>query len=240
MNKKAAFFALLITSFLIIVPTVSAQFKSNSVITRVGEAPMDQKPGGGGGTPGGPRPEAPDPGPNVRAAIIEKFGITLNGFSDQYLRYAWEKFWEVSNTNFISLVKGSVINITSPANTQQVGCGAPASVLLGQFGDGNQWKHVLIHELGHVVRNCNNASTIQRQEHINAFNSEKGVSDYGNKAPSCTGSDNLSEDYAEMIAYYLNPGYKVSTVRCFPAQNPDMETNFPKHFEVARKVLGVY
>jgi hypothetical protein len=194
-------------------------------------------------SPGGNRPEAPpvEPG-NLRQAIIDKFGITMNGYSNQYMQWAWERLWEVSHTNFDELVKGSIINITNPADTHQSDCPntGKAAVFLGAFGDAKLFKHVLTHELGHVIANCHPRGQVQREAHLKAFVAEGGVSDYGRNAHSCTGSDNISEDYAEMIAYYLNPGYAVSTVRCYPAQNPNMSTNFTLHYKVAKDILGEF
>ncbi|MBI2022341.1 hypothetical protein HYS97_00615 [Candidatus Daviesbacteria bacterium] len=225
-------------------------YKSKRVCVRVGnplfpspcdtEIPSEGQPPAEPGKPGA-KPVAPTVEESeLREKIILEFGIRMDGFSAQYLKWAWEKFWDIKNTRFNELVRGAGIVATTPANTQQVGCRGGTSVLLGQFGDENTWKQVLIHELGHVVRNCNPQNRIQWIEHERALTQEGGVSDYGNKAKSCTGSDNGSEDYAEMIAYYLNPGNAVSTVTCFPPQFPNMKQDFPLHYNIAREVLGDY
>lgn len=192
--------------------------------------------------PGGPRPQAPEPEGDIRGAILEEFGITMNGYPKQNLQWAWEKFWEISNTNFNSLVRGSLIQLTSVSNSQQIGCPGETSVLLGAFSEESAFKHVLIHELGHVIRNCAGRERAQETAFLNALEKEGGVSYYGQNAPACTGSDRPSEDYAEMIAYYLNPGVPVASyLKCYQAsQSPYSREDFPLHYQVARDVLGDY
>ena len=164
------------------------------------------------------------------------------GFDEQHLQWAWEKFWEVSNTNFDSLIKGAVIQTTSVSNTQQVGCPPATTALIGQFPEETAFKHILTHELGHAIRNCAGRERAQESAYMNAHKIEGGVSYYGRNAPACTGSDNASEDYAEMIAFYLNPGIPVkSYLKCYPqSQSRYTEQDFPLHYQVARDVLGGY
>ena len=77
---------------------------------------------------------------------------------------------------------------------------------------------------------------------MQAYKTEGGVSYYAKNAPACTGSDGPSEDYAEMIAFYLNPGTPVASyLRCYPqSQNRFSEQEFPLHYKVARDVLGSF
>lgn len=187
----------------------------------------------------------PLPG-DVRQEIINEFGITMNGFSPDHLRWSWEKFWEVSNTKFIDLVRGTTIRMVS-GGSHQKDCrgsqGLGSDVDLQEFPE-SFFKFLLIHELGHIVRNCNNRETIQYSQHENAYIADGGgVSYYGNFAPSCTGSDNLSEDYADMIAYYLIPSAGESTVSCDPIPNrpnpffSKTPSDFPAHLRVAESIL---
>lgn len=213
-----------------------AQTSSDKTTTRVGN-PTSNPPSGGGSAP---------PTGDPRQAMIDEFDITMEGFSGEHLTWAREKLWEVSNTKFIDLVRGTTIQAVS-SGSHQKGCrGSHSSgvdVDLQQFPQ-EFFKFLLIHELGHIVRNCNDRATIQYDEHINAHNSEGGVSYYGNNASSCTGSDNLSEDYADMIAYYLSPSAGLSTVSCDPIQNrpnpffSKNPTDFPTHLKVAQTVLN--
>lgn len=105
-------------------------------------------------SPAGPRPQAPTPEGDLQIAIQQQFGISMIGYDQQHLQWAWEKFWEVSSTNFNDLVKGAVIQVTDVSSTRQVACPPAVSVLVGQFPEETAFKHILIHELGHVIRNC--------------------------------------------------------------------------------------
>lgn len=218
--------------------------RSNTLCVRVGE-PADEKPASCNQNAipilsSGPHPQAPPPDGDLQIEIQRQFGITMTGFDQQHLQWAWEKFWEVSNTNFNSLVKGAVIQVTSVSNTQQIGCPPATTALIGQFPEETAFKHILIHELGHAIRNCAGRERAQESAYIQAHRSEGGVSHYGRNAPACTGSDNVSEDYAEMIAFYLNNGTPVASyLKCY--QQPQYRLSpqeFPLHYEVARNVLG--
>ena len=216
--------------------------QSKAACTKVGNAPDDQKPAACATGGNGIRPEAPPAEGDLRGAIQEKFGISMNGYDRQRMQWAWEKLWDVSNTNFVELVRGSVIEVTSTSNSHQVGCpGAAVAVYLGPFNDEYTFKQAFIHELGHVIANCSTKQTANWNAYLKAHVAEGGVSYYGGHAESCTGSDSISEDFAEMIAFYLNPGYAVSIVRCNQAgEKVDMASQFPLHFQVAQAILGNY
>lgn len=226
-------FSLLIGIFLTANTVLAQSSVGNEVRVRVGNPP-DQGPSISCNQP-------PPPTGQVGQAITSSYGITMNGFGEQHLLWAWEKFCESSNTKFLTLIKGSVVAATSGIS-QQVGCGGAVSVRLGAYPNKDLFKFILTHELGHVVRNCNARATIQYNEHINAFNNEGAVSYYGGHAVSCTGSDNLSEDYADMIAYYVNPSAGIATAKCDPSPNPPnpffVAKSKPLHHTVAQGVLN--
>jgi hypothetical protein len=225
--------------------TSNLSTQSNAVCVKVGNPSEDQKPAAcsakvpGGG---GPRPEAPPAEGDIRGAILEQFGVSMNGYDRQRLQWTWEKLWEVSNTNFVELVRGSVVQVTSTSNSHQVGCpGAAVAVYLGPFNDEYTFKQAFAHELGHVIANCSTKRTAHWQEYLNAHRTEGGVSHYGRNAESCTGSDSISEDFAEMIAFYLNPGVATTIVACNRTpEQVNMAADFPMHFEVAKAILGVF
>lgn len=221
--------------------------RSNNLCVRVGE-PTVEKPASCNQNANpplsfGPHPQAPPVEGDLQVEIQRQFGISMiGGYDQQHLQWAWEKFWEVSNTNFNSLIKGAVIQVTSVSNTQQVNCPPNVTVLIGQFPEETAFKHILMHELGHAIRNCAGRERAQESAFMSAHKTEGGVSYYAQNASSCTGSDSTSEDYAEMIAFYLNPGTPVASyLKCYPAaQNRYTEQEFPLHYRVARDVLGAY
>lgn len=209
--------------------------RSNPVDIIVGD-PKETIPGVG---------EVPPPPSDIRQGIIDEFGITMNGFDQKYLQLSWESFWEVSNSNFFNLVRGSVINkLPGISGSSQVGCPGAESIRLAQYIGDRFFKFIIIHELGHVVRNCNNRETIQYTQHLNAYAAEQGVSYYANNAYACLESDNHSEDYADMVAYFLRPADGVATAGCDPNPNrpnpffSKTPTDFPAHLQVAETVLG--
>lgn len=195
---------------------------------------------------GGSHPVAPPIADSaLRQAIIDKFGVTMDAnFSATQLKWAWEKLWDVSNTKFPGFIKGSTIQATTPGSSERLDCpGKPTiTIRLGVSEDVEWFKLVLIHEFGHVIEKCPNSQSNNWAAFQNAFDTEKGITYYAQNANRCTGSNNLSEDYAEMIAYYLNPTTNAQTPRCAPAgsTNPNMKVNFPIHYNVAKNILGDY
>ena len=175
----------------------------------------------------------------LKQKIIDQFGIIMNGYDPDHLKWAWEKLWDVSNTNFINLVRGVIIQ--ARAGSEQVGCPGGVAVYLDQYPE-VLFKYGLIHELGHVIRNCISSSTNSYADHLNALSKEGGVTYYAKHAYSCTGSDGPSEDYAEMIALYLNPSANIQMTRCTPSGTSytNLRTDFPLHYNVARSILGGY
>lgn len=220
--------------------------KSNNLCVKVGE-PVNEKPASCNEAAipilsSGPHPAAPPASGELQVAIQQQFGISMLGYDQQHLQWAWEKFWEVSNTNFNSLIKGAVIQTTSVSNTQQVGCPPATTVLIGEFPEETAFKHILMHELGHAIRNCAGRERAKESAFIQAHKTEGGVSYYAKNAPSCTGSDNTSEDYAEMIAFYLNNGTPVASyLKCYQQQQLRLSPQeYPLHYQVATDVLGPF
>lgn len=206
-------------------------------------------------TPTGPaqsgvHPTAPAVDPaRLKDSLISQFGITMDGFDNTRLQWAWEKLWDVSNTNFIQLVRDAVIKAVPAGISQQLFCpGRGVAVELRQYGDEQIFKYALIHELGHVIRNCPVSISNHASDHDNAFTREGGVTYYANHAASCTGGVNKSEDYAEMIARYLLPNTTIQIVvakperGCTPpsTESVNLQRDKPLHYNVARSVLGDY
>lgn len=173
---------------------------------------------------------------NLRQTLIDKFNITMNGFSNQQLQWAWEKFWDVSHTKLINLVKGTTITAVSGELSRQTGC---KTVEFGTRAQSDvSFKTVLVHELGHIIYWCNPIELTNRRDHQNTLAEEGGLTGYSQNP--CYGSSSVTEDYAETIAYYLNPG----VVEQVPCNNrgriPFSEGKFQKHYNVARSILGEY
>lgn len=226
---------LIITFFLFVLvftSTVYSQLQtdSNTVKTRVGNPTT---PGSG---------EVPPPPEDIRQGIINNFGVTMNGFDIDHLRWTWERLWEVSNTKFIEMVRGAIVQASSGGLSYQAGCfGGETSLYLGQYQPREFFKFIVLHEFGHIVTACNTRARTLQVEQQNAFYQEGGVSYYANNATACAGSNGLNEDYADMLAYYLDraAGLSSGPKGCGVANppNPYGSGGFPIHAGVAERVL---
>lgn len=241
MNRKISLltiFHLCLIGFVVSnISVAHAQTKSNKVIYNVGNPPS---PSAGVSPSLG---NAPPPPADIRQGIIDQFGITMNGFDQAHLQLAWEKFWEIAPTKYISLIRGSkIIALGYTGGSRQVGCfGGATSVELVQY-NGQYFKFILTHELGHVIRNCNPRNVTKYDDHVNAVSKEGAVSYYGGNATKCTGSDNYSEDYADMITYYVNNLAGYATAICDPNQSPPnpyykLSPRKELHYQVVSQVL---
>lgn len=184
------------------------------------------------------------PGSDVRQALIDTFGITVDRrFTPDQMRTLWNKFRDVSNTNFNKLVRGTVITAVEGGNSRQTGCNA---IDLGVSLTGEILTVVAIHEMGHVIRNCPQPFY---DEQLKAYQAEGGVTNYSRTActyitrehPIPTAWEHESEDYAETITYYLHPQASEQTAACAGrGPNPYANGKKPLHYAVAKKILGAY
>ncbi|MCL5071637.1 MAG: hypothetical protein M1308_12205 [Actinobacteria bacterium] len=167
-------------------------------------------------------------------AIYRSYGILMVGFDDTHLQWALAKLQDVSRTRFISYVSGVTIYASSTSYQADNN-----TVYLQQFAGEALFDLIMIHELGHVIRWRTSMDVGQLTQ---AIVSEGYLTYYSQNASSCTGSDNFNEDYAEMIAYYLNPNAGSQTARCVPAgsPNPYWSGGHPMHYNIALDILGTY
>lgn len=236
-NKYATFLLLLLILFSPLSAYAQSQ-QSGEVTTRVGN------PTGGGSTDHPNPPEYPE---DLASAIKSKFGITPVGFDQQHLKWIWEKLWDVSNTNFDTLVFGTTVNAIQGNGSQQVNC---RTIELSNTYPEEVFKVVFTHEMGHIIRNCSSKEDAHYSDHLQARTNEGPVTNYAKTA--CTYIDEQrglhptqwdyeSEDYAEMIAYYLNPNAQQQTAACASrGPNPYTNGDHPLHFSVAQSILGIY
>lgn len=272
MNLK--FISLLLFSFCLFLfaPSAFAQFAtSDCVSTEVG-SPTEDKPENPencqssavatGDKPGGI--PAPELGPNAEQEIYNQFGVRMTGFDRKHMEWAWKKFWDVSNTRFSGpgrregLINGAVIVADTRNVSEQVGCYGGTSIRLMNFQNESGFRHNIVHELGHFIRNCVKNWDTQYAAHMNAFapptqGGEGPISFYGTYADVCYKGKNDSEDYADMVTYYLNPESGISSInKCKykpsleslideTPDNPFFVLNPPKvlHLEVARKIFAL-
>jgi hypothetical protein len=186
--------------------------------------------------------------------ILNTFKIDMdNSFSYDYLKWTWEKFSSIKNTKFFGLVNSDsrtvrVIRDDSQINAQ-IGCSEirmrGISSATGQPYPEPLFKVVLIHELSHIIDSCNLDSISHKSQLSNIRDQEGYITNYSANAATCVGSNNLNEDYAEMITYYLNPEFSEQSLRIGTACEPTITTNpyaggkKPLHQNLASTILGV-
>jgi len=185
---------------------------------------------------------------NIPAALKSQFNITINGFGLTHQQYLWDLIWENTNTKFPQLLNGLVVQATPPGGiSYQASCGSPG-VYLGQYSGPTFFKFIATHEFGHWLEACNTGAEIKRQDAINAFYAEGGISWYAtNGNPTCfTDTTNWKENYADIVAYFLHPnaGFSSGPRKCVPPslQNPPNPffggpTQFPVQLGIARSIL---
>lgn len=191
-----------------------------------------------------PSPSVPPPlpGSDLQKEIASRFGITMNGFDQKNLQWAYNKLSAVAQTNLKNFVQGVVITAVS-SGSQQINC--KSINLRSNLESEELFGVVLLHEIGHIIFNCGGGGA-KTGSHETVLASEGYLTNYSRTA--CTYSAReindwvkRSEDYAEMITYYLNPGVRAQTAACAGNQpNPYSGGANPQHFNLAKTILGNY
>lgn len=195
--------------------------------------------------PGTSLPIPPVEDGNYKKAIKDTYSITVEaGLSLEFDKALWEFLATVSKTKFPSLVRGTVVHITppcpgpNPCGTFQ-GPGKEISIR-SNVETADLVKLLFAHEMGHVIWHHTPESAGHQTEHMNALTKEGGVTIYGDNP--CYDPGNAyarqTEDYAEMIAYYLNPFLNEQTSCGTKGYNPFADGKFPQHLQVAKSILG--
>lgn len=183
----------------------------------------------------------------LKQAILDQFGINMIGFGTEYLRYAWEKFWDISNTKFFqhlknrTRAKGTIIDVRQAGGSQQFACGeSETDITLQQAGRGGKFDKttfttILLHELGHILYWCVSDADSYRSDHDKLYVEIKGMTGYGRAVDT-------TENYPEMITYYLHPGVTERTHGDYSDQTniPFAGGKNPSYFALVQKILGYY
>lgn len=194
---------------------------------------------------------------NLAEAIKTEFGVTMNGYSNRGLEYAYDMFTRYKGTKFNDLIKGTFVsNVSNPpdqpeAATDDTYCktqGGPGRVVLDDFASKDEFVLKFTHELGHVIFACQQDPLSKRTEHEKVWTGESGITPYGRtNSPSCDPHTwppqkprfARGEDYAEMIAFYLNQEAKDQyRGACSSNEAPFKTTKYPRHLDLARRILS--
>ena len=134
----------------------------------------------------------------------------------------------------------------------------PPATYIQEHADKTKFQLTIVHELGHTIENCNTDALNHKNEHDAIWNKNnltwnnslvnktgKGynyLTGYSSQV-WCTGADDTlhnesTENYAEMIAYYLIPEAKERVITNCPRNDQVPLQVHPEYKEVARKILG--
>ena len=191
----------------------------------------ETKTGVGEGSVPGARPD------DYRAALIEEFGITMNGFSQENMMWAWEFMHKVDGSNFPRFVRGTVVGVDN-SGSHMTGC--KTIFLRSTYPTYEYFAPIFAHELGHVVYHCSDGGSAKyRKMHLEALEKEGPLTPYSKnlcyyKSPSDYSRE--TENFAEMVAYYLNPTLGAVT-GCGSGPNPFANGGHPAHMSVANTIF---
>lgn len=188
-------------------------------------------------------PPAPD---DIDKALLDKFGIKMSGYDRTHKVWAYDKFSQIititNSTHYKDLINGTIINaVASPADTAQVACQV---IQVYPFNE-ELFKVAITHELGHIIRNCTAPrNNICYYAHLEVWDNGKNpVTNYSKTACTYPSSsrgwwEKTSEDYAEMLTYYLNPGVDQQTAACAGrSANPYANGAHSAHWALADKII---
>jgi len=214
------------------LPTsVYSQAKSNPIDIIIGEPDFSNLPVGSGEIPSA-RPD------DYRQALISEFGITMNGFSSDNYLWAWEFMHKVSNTRFPGYVAGTQVGVDNSGSWMS---GCKSIFLRSTYNTRDLFTIVFAHELGHVVYHCSEGgSSVRRKAHLDALAAEGPLTPYSTNLcyySSPGAYERETENFAELIAYYLNPNITAQT-GCGSGPNPYSGGANPLQYQVAREILG--
>ncbi|HRN95869.1 MAG TPA: hypothetical protein PLD54_00300 [Candidatus Levybacteria bacterium] len=229
---KTKYIALVIGIFLSFGLThiANAQLRTDSdpITTRVGNPPTSSDP-----ISGNIPPIEGDP----FQAVQNTFGVSISkSFPEIYAIWAWELLWRVSNTSFDERVRNTQISRNDEGSSMK-GCEPRKIEMKGTYGNNRQlFDVVFTHEMGHIIRSCSDPNFAD--EH-NIARREGQLTSYSQTLclwDTPTPWNYESENYAEMIAYYLNPTAPAQTA-CTPGPNPFDNGAHPLQKDVARQIL---
>lgn len=200
---------------------------------------------------GGPSPNPSTPA-NLQQAIKSEFGITMENYDQESLRWTYNKLTSVSRTTkFIDLVRNTTITKLPDGTSRFLGlgrdgrCEARRSSVTRTPSE-QEFNLILTHELGHVIYYCNQDPQNQRSRHSNVYQKEPGITKYGQTGCGYAerqGVDPrpyaMQEDYADMIAFYLNPGVSDSIrgPECSIPAEPFGNGRNPEHLNLVKSIL---
>lgn len=200
---------------------------------------------GNGEAPAGPCQAAPPPPGDIRAAIISRWGITLN-ITQSQLSWAWQEFHEIDCTGFLQDIRGTLVDSWENGYAQQFSCPGgngeygPTDIMFSSQWNGEFMQAILVHELTHVWQFCSQRGEANLLQIPSAYNGEGGLTKYSRReCPNfAPGFDRIyHEDQADTIALYLNPDSGELTCGN-GAPNPFAGGRHSLHRGVAQRGLG--
>lgn len=187
---------------------------------------------------------------DFKQAIADKFGIDFQGqeFTAGHLQAAWEVLNQAQQVapKFFGLLGRGITAATHTDTSERVGNTIYFSTRADSFfmrGSPQQFKVLLIHELGHIIRGdpgSTKANNYDRQLQSAVGKDGGYLTGYGENP--CYGTPNIDEDFAETVTYYVNKGAKEEDLGCGIKStngiNPLKSGLYPAHLDFIQTALG--
>lgn len=187
---------------------------------------------------------------DLKQAINDEFGIDFQGseFTADHLQAAWEVLNQAEQVapKFFGLLGKGIIVTTHADTSVRVVNTIYFSTRDGSFfmrGSPQQFKVLLIHELGHIIRGDTGGTRAEYydQQLQSAVDKDGGyLTGYGENP--CYGTPNIDEDFAETVTYYVNKGAKEEDLGCGVKStngiNPLESGLYPAHLDFIQTELG--
>lgn len=199
---------------------------------------------------GGNPPTTPEPSSvssaDLEARIKNQFSVNMTGFDQVHLKWAYDEFSKNSNNKFSSLIVGANIE-ASTDNSLETPVICDLTIKVRQINNEKVFKYTLDHQLGHYIYECKTLTQSYRYPDFDNVFKTEGAATLHAMCPSKP-LQSLPEDYADMIAYYLNPDFdqpfdapagcaipgKDLKDKSNPFKNP---SRFPKHLALAKRII---
>jgi hypothetical protein len=182
---------------------------------------------------------------DLAADLKSKYPISLEGYGEAGIKNIYDLFTCLSTSKVKTLLATTDVTIHNADRPTEMGGGIGMGCTSRSCGiwireDVGAFKFIMSHELGHVLYYQNLAEVMHYTDAANAYTTEGGLSPYSGGGNGCSALGK-EEDYAEMVAFYLNPKTGGKTGACDTRDNPPNSLfgtdNFPDHLNVAKQVL---
>lgn len=178
---------------------------------------------------------------DIAGELQRTYNTTIVNYNEEYSKYIYDVFTCLSDTNFPELTSfGTIVSNVNGGRYFHHGCTDKCRITMEANLPEANFKHILIHEFGHMIDSSNTREALLYTEFNEAWSEEGGLSPYSGGGNGCSAGGPV-EDFAENVAYFYQPSSGQATGACdnrgsYP--NPLYDTDeFPDHLDVATRSL---